>query len=66
MKISINGKTHALTGPQPLSRVIQGLCKNNPYVIVELNGDIIHKDLWQSVQLCEGDRIELVSFVGGG
>ncbi|MFA5260458.1 MAG: sulfur carrier protein ThiS [Candidatus Omnitrophota bacterium] len=66
MKFSINGKTHELTGPLPLSGLIQDVCKNNPYVIAELNGSIIHKDLWQGINVCEGDRIELVSFVGGG
>ena len=66
MKISINGKELELTGPQPLAGVIQDVCKNNPHVIAEMNGNIISNDLWQGTQVCEGDRIELVSFVGGG
>ena len=66
MKILINGRTHELAGPQPLSGVIQDICKENPYVIAELNGGIVPKDLWQGTQIHEGDRVELVSFVGGG
>ncbi len=66
MKVSINGKTHELTAPLPLSGLIQDICKNNPYVIAELNGAIIHKKRWTDVNVCEGDKIELVSFVGGG
>jgi len=66
MKVSINGKTHELTASRPLSGIIQDICKNNPYVIAELNGEIIHKERWTHVNICEGDRIELISFVGGG
>jgi len=66
MKICVNGKTHELTGPRPLSGLIQDICESNPYVIAELNGEIIRKENWTNINVGEGDRIELVSFVGGG
>ncbi len=35
-------------------------------VIVEWNDMILEKELHQETQLCDGDKIELVHFVGGG
>ena len=35
-------------------------------VAVELNRDIVPRDLWASTQLAENDRLEIVHFVGGG
>ncbi|WP_379164356.1 sulfur carrier protein ThiS [Paenibacillus sp. sgz5001063] len=35
-------------------------------VIVERNGEIVSKDHYEEVVLCDGDRLELVHFVGGG
>ncbi|ASA20320.1 sulfur carrier protein ThiS [Paenibacillus donghaensis] len=35
-------------------------------LIVELNGEIVSKEAYQDTALAEGDRIELVHFVGGG
>ncbi|MEK5029707.1 MULTISPECIES: sulfur carrier protein ThiS [Paenibacillus] len=35
-------------------------------VIVELNGEIVGKDVYGDTLLSEGDRVELVHFVGGG
>lgn len=35
-------------------------------VVVELNGNIIKRDIWREVQLKDNDRMEVVSFVGGG
>ena len=35
-------------------------------VVVELNGQIIPKDRYATTGLSEGDRLELVQFVGGG
>lgn len=35
-------------------------------VAVELNGEIVPKNCFQTVILKENDKIEVVSFVGGG
>ncbi|MBM9535817.1 sulfur carrier protein ThiS [Desulfobulbus alkaliphilus] len=35
-------------------------------LVVELNRAIIKQEQWASVQLKPGDRLELLSFVGGG
>lgn len=35
-------------------------------VVVELNGEIIHRDELDAKVLVENDHVELISFVGGG
>ncbi|ANZ60363.1 thiamine biosynthesis protein ThiS [Secundilactobacillus paracollinoides] len=35
-------------------------------VVVELNGEIIHRPQFDDTQLNENDKVELISFVGGG
>lgn len=35
-------------------------------VVIELNGAIVKKDQWETTRLKDGDRIEMISFVGGG
>jgi len=35
-------------------------------VAIERNRDIVPRDQWDAVSLQEGDRLEIVHFVGGG
>ena len=35
-------------------------------IAVERNGDIVPRSVWREVHLAEGDRLEIVHFVGGG
>lgn len=39
---------------------------NNPIVIVEHNHSIIEKNAYANTKVKDGDKIELVQFVGGG
>lgn len=36
------------------------------FIAIELNGNILPKSLYDSTVLQDGDRVEIVSFVGGG
>lgn len=35
-------------------------------IAVECNGEIVPKAQYETKVLCDGDKIEIVSFVGGG
>ena len=35
-------------------------------IAVERNGDIVPKSQYADTLLCDGDNVEIVSFVGGG
>ena len=65
MNLTINGDERQLTS-QTLSTLIQELGMKSDRVAIELNHEIVHKDQWPQTQLKEGDRLEIVHFVGGG
>ncbi len=65
MNIILNGTSQQLDSAN-LEDIVRRVCKNPAHVIAELNGDIIAGTERPKVTLKDGDRLELVSFVGGG
>lgn len=49
-----------------LLQVIEGLGVEPSRVAVELNGEIVRRGNWGSVAVRDGDKLEIVHFVGGG
>jgi sulfur carrier protein len=35
-------------------------------IAIEYNGEILHRQFWELTQLKGGDRLEIVTIVGGG
>ena len=69
MKVYINGEEREFdTRPTPftLLALIELLGMKADRVAVELNRDIVRRDHWSETMLHEGDRLEVVHFVGGG
>ena len=66
MKLTINGQEKAFPSELKLSELIQQLGMKPERVAVELNREIAPRDRWQSIELHDGDRLEIVHFVGGG
>ena len=66
MQLFINGKPQNLPEPLTLSQLIEHLGMKGDRVAVELNREIVSRSHWQETQLREGDRLEIVHFVGGG
>lgn len=66
MKVIINGDDHQLDGPISLSGLVERLGMKADRVAVELNLDIVPRGRWVDTQLADGDRLEIVHFVGGG
>src|SRR5579864_7981341 len=66
MKLVINGEDRNLEGPLTLSKLVEQLGMKPDRVAVELNLDIVPREQWLGTQLAEGDRLEIVHFVGGG
>ena len=69
MKIKVNGKEKNIELENEkalLSSTLKllGYSRNN--VIVELNSIIINSTKWENEILKEGDKLEIVSIVGGG
>lgn len=66
MKLQINGDDRDFTAPLTLAGLIEQLGMKQDRVAVELNRDIVPRDKWPQTNLSEGDRLEIVHFVGGG
>jgi sulfur carrier protein len=68
MKLHINGDEKIFDSPTPftLAALVEILGMKPDRIAVELNRDIVHRDRWIDTLLHEGDRLEVVHFVGGG
>lgn len=65
MNIQINGEVRVVSRNTVLE-MLQGLDIDPKRVAVELNGDILPKAEYAARGLSDGDKIEIVHFVGGG
>jgi thiamine biosynthesis protein ThiS len=66
MKLQINGEARDFSSPLTLAGLLGQLDMKADRVAVELNRSIVPRDQWQGTSLADGDRLEIVHFVGGG
>lgn len=62
----INGKEHPLPHSASVRGVLETLGLANRPVAVEVNGQLVRRAEREAILLNPGDRMEIVSFVGGG
>jgi len=65
MKITVNGEERALEPKTVLGYLVE-IGVDPRAVAVELNLDILERGEYATTMLNEGDKIEIVQFVGGG
>jgi thiamine biosynthesis protein ThiS len=66
MKLQINGDARDFNPPLTLAGLVEQLDMKADRVAVELNRSIVPREQWQGTSLADGDRLEIVHFVGGG
>ena len=64
--ITVNGKEIALESQLTVMEYLEQNKYQLSRVAVEMNGDILPNYRYSEVMLQDGDRLEVVSFVGGG
>ncbi len=64
--VYINGEDRSELGGKSLIEALESLGYNKNRVAVELNENIVPKSEYESTSLNDGDRVEIVGFVGGG
>lgn len=64
--IILNGEQTANMVGKTLADLLQEKTEMVQNVVVELNSKIIHREELADQTLSENDRVELISFVGGG
>jgi sulfur carrier protein len=66
MNLIINGESRQFESAPTLADLIDQLGIKGDRVAVELNRDIVPRASWPSTALNDGDKLEIVHFVGGG
>lgn len=66
MTLQLNGESREFPDGLNLAALVEQLGMKADRVAVELNLEIVSRGNWQTTQLKEGDRLEIVHFVGGG
>lgn len=62
----INGKEYIMSQPLSLEQLLLEQGYRTNLVAVELNGSIVKRNTYGTTMLTAADRLEIVSFVGGG
>lgn len=66
MKLKVNGNEMEVKDEITVSALLEQLKLNASYTVVEINGRILSKAGYSATVLEDGDKIELIRFVGGG
>jgi thiamine biosynthesis protein ThiS len=65
MNFVINGERQT-SSSATLTALVDELGMKPDRVAIELNCEIVPRDQWPQTELQDGDRLEIVQFVGGG
>lgn len=64
--LQVNGETCTCLPQTLLPQLLEQLGLNPRLIAVEYNGEILHRQFWDKTLMQEGDKIEIVTIVGGG
>jgi sulfur carrier protein len=66
MRIIVNGAVLEKSNAATVSELLRELLINSDRVAVEVNLTIVKKEAYSTFKLNDGDKVEIVNFVGGG
>lgn len=66
LRIQLNGQDHVLPEATSLAGLVERLGLEARKIAVERNLEIVPRSAYAATMLVEGDRLEIVNFVGGG
>jgi thiamine biosynthesis protein ThiS len=64
--VQLNGESREVRDRATLADLVTELSLPPARIAIELNQKVVRRDRWAETTLAEGDRIEIVHFVGGG
>jgi len=66
MKVTLSGKTTELPDNISIAQLLNLKNMEPGHTVVELRGEVVLSDQWDSTIIHDGDALEILSFVGGG
>jgi len=64
--VQVNGESRDVRDRSTLDDLICELALPAARIAIELNHQVVRRNRWSETTLSEGDRVEIVHFVGGG
>jgi thiamine biosynthesis protein ThiS len=64
--ILVNGEPRELPAEVSVAELLNELALPERRIAVELNGSVVSRADWAKIVVKEGDKLEIVHFVGGG
>lgn len=66
MQITLNGQSETIESAATVAELLARLKLEPIRVAVEVNEDLVPRKTFEKTPLRDGDRVEIVTFVGGG
>ncbi len=66
LRLTVNGEARAAAPGTTVSGLLVAMGVDPARVAVERNQDVVPRKTWAEAALADGDRIEIVAFIGGG
>ncbi|PJI43313.1 sulfur carrier protein ThiS [Ferrovibrio sp.] len=66
MRLTINGEMRDMTGAGTVAELLSSLELDARKIAIELNREIVPRSAYTATGLNDGDKIEIVHFIGGG
>jgi sulfur carrier protein len=66
VRLTLNGEERIIDGARDIAALVTLLGLDKRKLAVERNLEIVPRSLYAATLLADGDRIEIVAFVGGG
>ena len=66
MQIYVNGQMRTLTKETTVGELLREMEIRPERVAVELNTEVLERQEFERRRLCDGDRLEIIGFIGGG
>ena len=66
MRLTVNGEDRVFEPISTVFALIEALGLDARKLAIERNLELVPRSAYDQTPLCEGDRIEIVHFIGGG
>ena len=66
MHVTVNGTSHEVEEGTTIAQLLRTAGVPENYLAVEINDDVVPREEHAVRTICPGDRVEVVTLVGGG